>query len=212
MVSPSVSSSITARLEVQARPTAVSELTTAIEKAGGIVTALDVTASGHEQMTVDVTCATRGEQHASEIVDALKTLTGVVVDRVSDRTFLMHLGGKLSIESKVPLRNRDDLSMAYTPGVARVCEAIAAHPEDARRLTIKRNTIAVVTDGTAVLGLGNIGPLASLPVMEGKAVLFKRFAGIDAFPIALDTTDVDQIVETVCAIAQIGRASCRERV
>lgn len=203
MVSPSVSSSITARLEVQARPTAVSELTTAIEKAGGIVTALDVTASGHEQMTVDVTCATRGEQHASEIVDALRVLTGVVVDRVSDRTFLMHLGGKLSIESKVPLRNRDDLSMAYTPGVARVCEAIAAHPEDARRLTIKRNTIAVVTDGTAVLGLGNIGPLASLPVMEGKAVLFKRFAGIDAFPIALDTQDVDQIVETICAIAPV---------
>ncbi|WP_426593141.1 NAD-dependent malic enzyme [Cellulomonas sp. McL0617] len=203
MVSPSVSSSITARLEVRARPTAVSELTTAIEKAGGIVTALDVTASGHEQMTVDVTCATRGEQHAAEIVDALRDLAGVVVDRVSDRTFLMHLGGKLSIESKVPLRNRDDLSMAYTPGVARVCEAIAAHPEDARRLTIKRNTIAVVTDGTAVLGLGNIGPLASLPVMEGKAVLFKRFAGIDAFPIALDTQDVDQIVETICAIAPV---------
>lgn len=201
MASPSVSSSITARLQVQARPTAVSELTTAIEEAGGIVTALDVTASGHEQMTVDVTCATRGEQHAADIVATLKDLRGVHVDRVSDRTFLMHLGGKLSIESKVPLRNRDDLSMAYTPGVARVCEAIAARPEDARRLTIKRNTIAVVTDGTAVLGLGNIGPLAALPVMEGKAVLFKRFAGIDAFPLVLDTTDVDQIVETVVAIA-----------
>lgn len=201
MASPSVSSSITARLQVQARPTAVSELTTAIEEAGGIVTALDVTASGHEQMTVDVTCATRGEQHAADIVATLKDLHGVHVDRVSDRTFLMHLGGKLSIESKVPLRNRDDLSMAYTPGVARVCEAIAARPEDARRLTIKRNTIAVVTDGTAVLGLGNIGPLAALPVMEGKAVLFKRFAGIDAFPLVLDTTDVDQIVETVVAIA-----------
>ncbi|NKY41482.1 NAD-dependent malic enzyme [Cellulomonas septica] len=201
MASPSVSSSITARLQVQARPTAVSELTTAIEEAGGIVTALDVTASGHEQMTVDVTCATRGEQHAADIVATLKDLRGVLVDRVSDRTFLMHLGGKLSIESKVPLRNRDDLSMAYTPGVARVCEAIAARPEDARRLTIKRNTIAVVTDGTAVLGLGNIGPLAALPVMEGKAVLFKRFAGIDAFPLVLDTTDVDQIVETVVAIA-----------
>ncbi|HEY8721219.1 NAD-dependent malic enzyme [Pengzhenrongella sp.] len=200
---PSVSSSITARLEVEARPTAVSELTTAIERAGGIVTALDVTASGHERITVDVTCATRGEAHAEDITDALKALPGVVVGRVSDRTFLLHLGGKLSIESKVPLRNRDDLSMAYTPGVARVCEAIAANPEDARRLTIKRNTVAVVTDGTAVLGLGNIGPLAALPVMEGKAVLFKRFAGIDAFPIALDTTDVDQIVETVVAIAPV---------
>jgi malate dehydrogenase (oxaloacetate-decarboxylating) len=203
MPAPSVSSSITARLHVRARPTAVSELTTAIEEAGGIVSALDVTASGHEQMTVDVTCATLGEQHAADIVEALKGLAGVIVDRVSDRTFLMHLGGKLEITSKVPLRNRDDLSMAYTPGVARVCEAIAAHPEDARRLTIKRNTIAVVTDGTAVLGLGDIGPLAALPVMEGKAVLFKRFADIDAFPIALDTTDVDQIVETVCAIAPV---------
>ncbi|SFJ76784.1 NAD-dependent malic enzyme [Cellulomonas sp. KH9] len=201
VLAPSVSSSITARLEVRARPTAVSDLTTAIERSGGIVTALDVTASFHETMTVDVTCATRDTDHAADVVQALDELEGVVVQRVSDRTFLMHLGGKLSIESKVPLRNRDDLSMAYTPGVARVCRAIADHPEDARRLTIKRNTIAVVTDGTAVLGLGDIGPLAALPVMEGKAVLFKRFAGIDAFPICLDTTDVDRIVETVVAIA-----------
>ena len=200
---PSVSSSITARLRVRARPTAVSELTTAIEAAGGIVTALDVQSSGREQMTVDVTCDTRGEDHATAIVAAMEAVPGVVVDRVSDRTFLAHLGGKLSIEAKVPLRNRDDLSMIYTPGVARVCQAIAARPDDARRLTIKRNTIAVVTDGTAVLGLGDVGPLAALPVMEGKAVLFKRFAGIDAFPIALDTTDVDQIVETVCAIAPV---------
>jgi malate dehydrogenase (oxaloacetate-decarboxylating) len=200
---PSVSSSITARLHVEARPTAVSELTSAIEQTGGIVTALDVTASGHERITVDVTCATSGEEHAAQIVEALRGLPGVDVERVSDRTFLMHLGGKLSIESKVPLRNRDDLSMAYTPGVARVCEAIAARPDDARRLTIKRNTIAVVTDGTAVLGLGDIGPLAALPVMEGKAALFKRFAGIDAFPLALDTTDVDEIVETVVRVAPV---------
>ncbi|MCL3861365.1 NAD-dependent malic enzyme [Actinotalea sp. K2] len=200
---PSVSSSITVRLEVQARPTAISELTTTVEHAGGIVTALDITRSGHEQIVVDVSCATRGQEHADEIVDRLREMSGVSVGRVSDRTFLMHLGGKLSIESKVPIRNRDDLSMVYTPGVARVCEAIAAHPADARNLTIKRNTIAVVTDGTAVLGLGDIGPLAALPVMEGKAALFKRFADIDAFPIALDTTDVDQIVETVCAIAPV---------
>ncbi|WP_309135425.1 NAD-dependent malic enzyme [Cellulomonas sp.] len=201
VTAPSVSSSITARLEVQASPTAVSDLTTAIERAGGIVTALDVTASFHEAMTVDVTCATRDTEHAADVVAALEALEGVTVKRVSDRTFLMHLGGKLSIESKVPLRNRDDLSMAYTPGVARVSQAIAERPEDARRLTIKRNTIAVVTDGTAVLGLGDIGPLAALPVMEGKAVLFKRFADIDAFPICLDTTDVDEIVRTVRAIA-----------
>lgn len=200
---PSVSSSITVRLQVRARPTAISELTTAIEGAGGIVTALDITRSEHERIGVDVTCATRGEDHAAQIVTTLRELTGVDVERVSDRTFLLHLGGKLSVESKVPLRNRDDLSMAYTPGVARVCEAIAARPEDARNLTIKRNTIAVVTDGTAVLGLGDIGPLAALPVMEGKAVLFKRFADIDAFPIALDTTDVDRIVDTVVAIAPV---------
>ncbi len=198
---PSVSSSITVRMQVRARPTAVSELTTTIERAGGIVTALDVTQSGQARIGVDVTCATRGEEHAAQIVTALEDLDGVLVERVSDRTFLLHLGGKLSIESKVPIRNRDDLSMVYTPGVARVCEAIAARPSDARNLTIKRNTIAVVTDGTAVLGLGDIGPLAALPVMEGKAALFKRFAGIDAFPLPLATTDVDEIVRTVIAIA-----------
>ena len=117
--------------------------------------------------------------------------------KVSDRTFLMHLGGKIEMASKHPIRNRDDLSMVYTPGVARVCLAIAANPEDARRLTIKRNSVAVVTDGSAVLGLGNIGPAAALPVMEGKAALFKRFAGIDAWPLCLDTQDTDEIVEIV---------------
>lgn len=198
---PSISSAITIRLLVEARPTVVSELTTTIERAGGIVSALDVAESGHATISVDVTVATRGSEHSDEIVAALRSLAGVRVDRVSDRTFLAHLGGKLEVVSKVPIRNRDDLSMIYTPGVARVCEAIAEDPAEARRLTIKRNTVAVVTDGTAVLGLGDIGPLASLPVMEGKAALFKRFAGIDAFPIALDTTDADEIVRTVKAIA-----------
>ncbi|NDD26362.1 MAG: NADP-dependent malic enzyme, partial [Actinobacteria bacterium] len=140
---------------------------------------------------------------ASQIVSELKSLEGVVVGKVSDRTFLAHLGGKLTIESKLPIRNRDDLSLIYTPGVARICEAIAKDPSDARRLTIKRNTIAVVSDGSAVLGLGNIGPLAALPVMEGKAALFKRFANIDAFPICLDTQDVDEIVKTVKAISPV---------
>ena len=120
-----------------------------------------------------------------------------MVHKVSDRTFLMHLGGTIEMASKHPIRNRDDLSMVYTPGVARVCEAIAANPEDARRLTVKRNSVAVVTDGSAVLGLGNIGPAAALPVMEGKAALFKRFAGIDAWPLCLDTQDPDLIVEIV---------------
>ncbi|MGZ4625639.1 MAG: malic enzyme-like NAD(P)-binding protein, partial [Kineosporiaceae bacterium] len=199
----SLSSSITIRLELPARPRAVSELTGVIESSGGVVTALDVTASAADRVRVDVTCATRGSEHAEAVATALRGLEGVVVERVSDRTFLVHLGGKLRIESKVPLRNRDDLSLVYTPGVARISQAIAADPDDARRLTIQRNTVAVVTDGSAVLGLGNLGPLAALPVMEGKAALFKRFAGIDAFPICLDTQDVDEIVRTVVHLAPV---------
>jgi malate dehydrogenase (oxaloacetate-decarboxylating) len=189
------------RLEAPAKATAVSELTSVIEASGGSVTALDVNHSDSERVRVDLTCATRNSDHGEEIVAKLKTLEGVVVGKVSDRTFLAHLGGKLTIESKLPIRNRDDLSLIYTPGVARICEAIVKDPSDARRLTIKRNTIAVVTDGSAVLGLGNIGPLAAMPVMEGKAALFKRFAEIDAFPICLDTQDVDEIVRTVKAIS-----------
>ena len=189
------------RLEAPAKPTTVSELTSAIEASGGIVTALDVNHSDSDRVRVDVTCATRNSEHADDIVDRLKGIEGVIVGKVSDRTFLAHLGGKLTIESKLPIRNRDDLSLIYTPGVARICEAIVKDPSDARRLTIKRNTIAVVTDGSAVLGLGNIGPLAAMPVMEGKAALFKRFADIDAFPICLDTQDTDEIVRTVKAIA-----------
>lgn len=197
---PSVSYSITVRLEVPAR-NAVSVLTAAVEQAGGVVTALDVSASGHDRVQIDVTCAARDTAHAEELVDAMRAVAGVAIGRVSDRTFLMHLGGKIEMQSKHPIRNRDDLSLIYTPGVARVCLAIAANPEDARRLTIKRNSIAVVTDGSAVLGLGNIGPMAALPVMEGKAALFKRFGEIDAWPLCLDTQDVDEIVAVVKAIA-----------
>ncbi len=198
---PSIANSVTVRLVLPARPTAVSEMTSLIEEAGGVVTGLDVTGSGHARMRVDLTMLTRDPDHADAIVETMRTVEGVEIGRVSDRTFLMHLGGKLTVESKVPIRTRDDLSLIYTPGVARVCEAIARNPEDARRLTIKRNTVAVVTDGTAVLGLGDIGPLAALPVMEGKAALFKRFADIDAFPLCLDTTDVEEIIRTVKAIA-----------
>jgi len=156
-----------------------------------------------DRLQVDVTCATGGEDEAKQIVDALGTIAGVVIGRVSDRTFLAHLGGKIEIQPKMQIRHRDDLSLIYTPGVGRVSQQLAAHPEDAVRLTIKRNTIAVVTDGSAVLGLGNIGATAALPVMEGKAALFKRFAGIDAFPICLDTQDVDEIVRTVKIIAPV---------
>jgi malate dehydrogenase (oxaloacetate-decarboxylating) len=198
---PSISYSITVRLELPAGGTAISRLTTAVETAGGIVTALDVTASGHDKLRIDVTCAASDTAHADLIVQSLRELEGVAVHKVSDRTFLMHLGGTIEMASKHPIRNRDDLSMIYTPGVARVCEAIVANPEDARRLTVKRNAVAVVTDGSAVLGLGNIGPGAALPVMEGKAALFKRFAGIDAWPLCLDTQDPDQIVEVVKAIS-----------
>jgi malate dehydrogenase (oxaloacetate-decarboxylating) len=198
---PSISYSITVRLELPAGGTATSELTVTVERCGGMVTALDVTASGHDKLTIDVTCAASDTEHADQIVEGLRALEGVVVHKVSDRTFLMHLGGTIEMASKHPIRSRDDLSMIYTPGVARVCEAIAENPEDARRLTVKRNAVAVVTDGSAVLGLGNIGPAAALPVMEGKSALFKRFGGIDAWPLCLDTQDVDQIVEIVRAVA-----------
>ena len=198
---PSISYSITVRLEVPAGGTAISRLTAAVEKAGGVVTALDVTASGHDKLRIDVTCAAADTSHAAQIVEDLRLLDGLVVHKVSDRTFLLHIGGKIEVSSKVPLRTRDDLSMAYTPGVGRVSLALAEHPEDVRRLTVKGNSVAVVTDGSAVLGLGNIGPKAALPVMEGKAALFKRFAGIDAWPICLDTQDTDAIVEIVKAIA-----------
>jgi malate dehydrogenase (oxaloacetate-decarboxylating) len=199
--SPSISYSITVRLELPAGGTATSELTATVERGGGLVTALDVTASGHDKLTIDVTCAASDTAHADRIVEALRAVEGVVVHKVSDRTFLMHLGGTIEMVPKHPIRSRDDLSMIYTPGVARVCEAIAENPDDARRLTVKRNAVAVVTDGSAVLGLGNIGPAAALPVMEGKSALFKRFGGIDAWPLCLDTQDPDQIVEIVRAIA-----------
>ena len=197
----SASYSITVRLTADGDPASIGRIATAVGSAGGAVTAIDVVDSRSGGLTVDVTCSAADAAHSEEMVEALRNVEGVTVRKVSDRTFLLHLGGKLEIASKVPLKTRDDLSMAYTPGVARVCLALAEHPEDVRRLTIKGNTVAVVTDGSAVLGLGDIGPGASMPVMEGKAALFKRFADIDAWPIALDTQDVDEIVRTVELIA-----------
>ena len=198
---PSAGFSITIRVAVTADAFAIGRLTTAVGEAGGIVTALDVVDSDPVRLVADLTCDTADAGHADQVVTALEALDGVTVRKVSDRTFLLHLGGKIEVTPKVSLRNRDDLSRAYTPGVARVCLAIAENPDDARRLTIKRNTVAVVTDGSAVLGLGNLGPAAALPVMEGKAALFKRFGGVDAWPVVLDTQDSDLIVEIVRAIA-----------
>jgi malate dehydrogenase (oxaloacetate-decarboxylating) len=200
-VPTSASYSITVRLQASPDPAVVGRIATAVGAAGGVVTAVDVAESRHDRITVDVTCSAVNGEHADEIVAALGAVDGVSVHKVSDRTFLLHIGGKIETHSKVPLRTRDDLSMAYTPGVARVCQALARNPDDVRRLTVKGNSVAVVTDGTAVLGLGNLGPGAALPVMEGKAALFKRFANIDAWPICLDTTDVDEIVSVVRAIA-----------
>lgn len=203
MAVPGPGYSITMRIAAPPSASAAGDLTSEVGRAGGVITAFDVVESTATQMVVDLSCNALSQDHADVITAAVNTLEGVKVRKVSDRTFLVHLGGKIEVTSKVPLRNRDDLSRAYTPGVARVCMAIAANPEDARRLTIKRNTVAVVTDGTAVLGLGNIGPAAALPVMEGKAALFKRFAGVDAWPVCLDTTDTDEIVRAVELIAPV---------
>jgi malate dehydrogenase (oxaloacetate-decarboxylating) len=192
---------ITARVEVPASASAAGDLTVAIGEVGGVVTAFDVVESHTATLVVDISCNALNEDHGREITDALESLDGVRVRKVSDRTFLLHLGGKLEVTPKVGLRTRDDLSRAYTPGVARVCQAIAANPDDARRLTIKRNTVAVVTDGSAVLGLGNLGAAAAMPVMEGKAALFKRFAGVDAWPVCLDTQDTQEIIRTVQILA-----------
>jgi malate dehydrogenase (oxaloacetate-decarboxylating) len=197
----SASYAITVRLYADPSTSVVGMLATAVGTAGGLVTAIDVSESRPDRITVDVTCSASNGEHAAEIVQALRQVGGVTVHRVSDRTFLLHLGGKIGVESKVPLKTRDDLSMAYTPGVGRVSMALAAHPEDVVKLTIKGNSVAVVTDGSAVLGLGNIGPGVALPVMEGKAALFKRFANIDAWPICLDTQDTDEIVRIVRGIS-----------
>jgi malate dehydrogenase (oxaloacetate-decarboxylating) len=190
-------------VELPATTDSTGDLTAAVSAAGAALTALDVVESTYNSIVVDVTCNATDENHAKKITDAIAKLPGVKVRKFSDRTFLIHLGGKLEVNSKVPLKTRDDLSRAYTPGVARISQAIAEDPTNLRRLTIKRNSVAVVTDGSAVLGLGNLGAAAALPVMEGKAALFKRFADIDAWPVCIDSQDVDEIVRTVQLIAPV---------
>lgn len=202
MSSTSPGYGITIRVEASTHSSPTSMIPVAIVEAGGTLTALDVVESHNNRIVIDITCDTRDAGHADQISAAITAASpDFNVKKVSDRTFLMHLGGKLEVASRVPLKNRDDLSRAYTPGVARICLAIAADKSDARRLTIKRNTVAVVSDGSAILGLGNLGPESAMPVMEGKAVLFKRFANVDAWPICLDTQDTEEIIRTVQLIA-----------
>ena len=200
-VAPSASYSFTVRLAILNRPGMLGRVTMVIGKAGGDIGAVDLVEMTRERVFRDITIKARDSEHGQRIIDRLRRLAGVKIANISDRTFLMHLGGKIEVRSKVPIRTRDDLSMAYTPGVARVCMAIKEDPQRAFSLTIKQNTVAIVTDGTAVLGLGDIGPQAAMPVMEGKAMLFKELAGVDAFPICLDTKDPEKIIETVKLIA-----------
>ncbi len=198
---PSASYSLTLRVKLSTRAGTLGEVATAIGRAGGDIGAIDIVNAGPDYIIRDITVNTVSSEHGDKIIQAVRDIDGIEVINVSDRTFLMHLGGKIEVVSKMPLKTRADLSMAYTPGVARVCEAIHDDPDKAFTLTIKKNTVAVVTDGTAVLGLGDIGPAAAMPVMEGKAMLFKEFAGVNAFPICLNTKEPDEIVRTVKAIA-----------
>src|SRR5258708_2677321 len=198
---PTASHSLTIRLEIQNQPGMLGKVTSAIGKAGGDIGAIDLVEVRKKTIIRDLTFKASDERHGQQVVERLKAIGGVKVVHVSDRTFLMHLGGKIEVKGKIPVKTRDDLSMAYTPGVARVCMAIHHDPEKAYTLTVKQNSVAVVTDGTAVLGLGDIGPNGAQPVMEGKALIFKEFAGVDAWPLCLATKDVDEIVTIVKAIS-----------
>ncbi|HEX2915720.1 MAG TPA: malic enzyme-like NAD(P)-binding protein [Chloroflexia bacterium] len=198
---PNASYSFTLRIEIPNKVGMLSHVMDAISDAGGDLGAIDIVQATRDVMIRDITVAAGDEAHSQYIVDKVKLVPGVTVVNFSDRTFLLHLGGKISVESKTPLKTRDQLSMAYTPGVARVCNAIAEDTSKAYSLTIKGNTVAVVSDGSAVLGLGNIGPEAAMPVMEGKAMLFKEFGQVDAFPICLATQDTEEIIQVVKALA-----------
>ena len=201
MAQPSPSYTVALHLEVPASQKAVASLVDTATATGAVVNGVDVAEADGDHLIVDLTADTRDSVHRGELVAALRALEGVVVRNVGDSTFMAHVGGKIEIAARYPIHNRRDLARVYTPGVARVCKAIHDHPERARLLTIKKNTVAVVTDGTAVLGLGDIGPAAAMPVMEGKAVLFKQFGGVDAWPVALDTKDPEEIIAICKAIA-----------
>jgi malate dehydrogenase (oxaloacetate-decarboxylating) len=200
---PTASYSLTIRLEIDNKPGMLGKVTSAIGRAGGDIGAIDLVEVRKKTLIRDLTFKASDERHGQQVVERLKAIGGIKVVHISDRTFLMHLGGKIEIKGKIPVKTRDDLSMAYTPGVARVCMAIHHEPDKAYTLTTKGNTVAVVSDGTAVLGLGDIGPNGAAPVMEGKALIFKEFAGVDAWPICLATKDVDEIVMIVKALSPV---------
>ncbi|MGA8097210.1 MAG: hypothetical protein WB810_00980, partial [Candidatus Cybelea sp.] len=200
---PAISLTMVLRIDMPNEPGAFGVLANAIGDAGGAISAVDMHSVARTRIVRDVSIGAPSEAVANEVRRAIEAIDGARIIFASDSTFLAHIGGKIRIDSKITIKSRQDLSTVYTPGVARVSMAIAADPAKAFQLTVKRNTVAVVTDGTAVLGLGDIGPLGALPVMEGKAMLFKQFAGIDAFPICLDTKNVDEIVETVVRIAPV---------
>ncbi len=198
---PSAQYSLTLRVEIDHLPGMLGKVASAIGEAGGTIGAVDLVQVDGPHTVRDITVETGDSADWPRLTDAVNAVDGARVLDTTDRTFMLHIGGKIEMHNKSPLKSRDDLSMAYTPGVARVCSAIHEDPDRAFQYTIKRNTVAVVSDGTAVLGLGDIGPRAAMPVMEGKAMLFKEFAGVDAFPLCLDTTDVDEIVAAVKAIS-----------
>ncbi len=203
MASPAVGTSLIIRVETHNSSNAFAGLASAIGNAGGSVSAVDTRTVGRTTTVRDVTINVASDVIGEAVQAAIEAQEGARIISVSDSIFLAHLGGKIHMEPNIPVRTRADLSTVYTPGVARVSMAVAEDPSKAFQLTIKRNTVAVISDGTAVLGLGDIGPLGALPVMEGKCMLFKQFAGIDAFPITLDTKDAAEIVETCVRIAPV---------
>lgn len=196
----SIATTMIIRLEIRKAEASFGDVASRLAAAGGDIVAIDVIRGGKDVTTRDLTVNVQDAAN-EEIISVLKNMPGIKVINVSDRTFLAHLGGKIEVTPKMPIKNREDLSLVYTPGVARVCTAIAEDPSKAYSLTMKRNTVAVVTDGTAVLGLGDIGPEAAMPVMEGKAMLFKQLADIDGFPLCLDTKDPEEIIQIVKAVA-----------
>lgn len=198
---PSPSYSVTVRVEIENRIGMFAKIASAISGAGGDLGSIDIVKVEKGKIIRDITVNARDEEHEKRIIKALKHIEGVKIVRIMDRTFLVHEGGKIGIYNKINVKSREDLSRVYTPGVARVCMDIYRNPDHVYRYTIKGNTVAVITDGTAVLGLGNIGPDAAMPVMEGKCMLFKEFGGIDAFPIAIKTTDVDELVDIIKKIS-----------